>query len=424
MRAMTNMRCALACWPFVCALLYTWPSCRVDGDRIVDPSLDCVDGECSCTPGLGDCDGIAETGCETDLSSASSHCGACFVACANASCIDAACVCDPGFGDCDADARNGCETPLVADASHCGRCGRDCLGGACVDARCEPVELSVAVNLDFAEGLIHVDGRLFWTDASAVWSRPVLPSATEMLITGEDCPAYLAHDDGWLYWQIETGVRAMPQGGAAIDLATWPNTSPFLTCSPPPGRALVAAAGHVYWLHEGAMVHKAPSGTPQPVATSALVKELETNDTHVFWGESSDNLVGSLMRRAHSGSAGELVAGQLNIDYHMELALDAGDLYWVEGDAVNGAKIVRKVAGGVQGELVANTGKEGWPYEMVVDATGIYAADSLLGVVIRWDLADGHKEIIATGQAWPRSVVLDGTYAYWLTNRAIMRVPK
>ena len=97
----------------------------------------CVAGVCgiaSCNTGFGDCDMSAANGCEVDLTSSLTHCGACGRACtaganASASCTGGMCrmTCDPGFADCDMSAANGCEANLTAPTS-CGACGTTCTG--------------------------------------------------------------------------------------------------------------------------------------------------------------------------------------------------------------------------------------------------------------------------------------------------------
>ncbi len=107
-----------------------------------------VDAGFVCASGMADCDGNAANGCETNLSSNASSCGACGRLCsAGQSCVAGACtggavdaglVCPSGYGNCNAVAADGCETNLISNASHCGACGsvcpagRVCTAGVCV----------------------------------------------------------------------------------------------------------------------------------------------------------------------------------------------------------------------------------------------------------------------------------------------------
>ncbi|MBI5518275.1 MAG: FG-GAP repeat protein [Deltaproteobacteria bacterium] len=109
----------------------------------------CAAGACgiTCNAGYGDCDGMASTGCETDLRASAGHCGACGRACslpnATAACAAGGCVvasCNAGFGDCNGDPADGCETSLVSSPTSCGACGRACslpnASAACVAGAC------------------------------------------------------------------------------------------------------------------------------------------------------------------------------------------------------------------------------------------------------------------------------------------------
>jgi hypothetical protein len=117
----------------------------------------CNVGRCGvsrCDPGRGDCDGNAGNGCETSLRDTLAHCGACGAACpalprATTVCRDARCAigsCNNGWGDCNTNPADGCETDLTAAVNHCGACGRrcalaravaDCTSGRCTVASCE-----------------------------------------------------------------------------------------------------------------------------------------------------------------------------------------------------------------------------------------------------------------------------------------------
>lgn len=85
-----------------------------------------------CGAGRADCDRNAANGCETDITTSASHCGACGNPCGAASlgtrdCVSGRCVlrCNAGQGDCDNDGRS-CETTLSNSLDHCGACGRPC----------------------------------------------------------------------------------------------------------------------------------------------------------------------------------------------------------------------------------------------------------------------------------------------------------
>ncbi len=108
----------------------------------------CIANRCACGIGLARCG----TAC-VDLSTDSSHCGACGDACAlpgaTSSCHAGSCAidtCDPGQANCNGLAADGCETDLGSDPDHCGRCDNrcdavggatDCVGGSCRLTGCD-----------------------------------------------------------------------------------------------------------------------------------------------------------------------------------------------------------------------------------------------------------------------------------------------
>ena len=110
----------------------------------------CAMGRCavtSCAAGFGDCDGNPTNGCEVDVNTAVSHCGMCGNACpsrpnAFPGCLGGRCVtsCVMGFQDCDGAVDNGCEVDVRSDRANCGACGRSCAPphatGACGAGRC------------------------------------------------------------------------------------------------------------------------------------------------------------------------------------------------------------------------------------------------------------------------------------------------
>ena len=149
----------------------------------------CLAGQCQlqCAGGFADCDGDASNGCEASLGS-NDHCGGCGNACPVAqanttvTCLmpaQAACeiACAPGFADCDGDPSNGCEASL-GDNGSCGGCGN-----VCGDANAVAVCTGSACNLTCTLGFASCDG------AAATGCETPLDTTTHCGACGNACPA-------------------------------------------------------------------------------------------------------------------------------------------------------------------------------------------------------------------------------------------
>ena len=99
-----------------------------------------------CLRSYRDCNRMADDGCEIDVDHDPAHCGSCtaapcVVANATPGCAAGRCAisaCNTGFGDCNQVADDGCETNLLTSSAHCSKCNMPCPSGTtCVGAKCQ-----------------------------------------------------------------------------------------------------------------------------------------------------------------------------------------------------------------------------------------------------------------------------------------------
>ena len=88
-------------------------------------------------------------------------------------CTGGACVlsdCARGFENCDTDLRNGCETQVASDETNCGACGIACpLASECVDGMCVVATkpIGITLGMDHACSLLEGGNVACWGDSSA-----------------------------------------------------------------------------------------------------------------------------------------------------------------------------------------------------------------------------------------------------------------
>ena len=114
----------------------------------------CAGGQCvlgSCNTGFADCNGLFADGCEVNILTSPGNCGACGDSCGpipngTVACVNGGCAigsCNVGFANCNGLYADGCEVNLNTNTSHCGACGVVCTPGprvtavACVNGNCK-----------------------------------------------------------------------------------------------------------------------------------------------------------------------------------------------------------------------------------------------------------------------------------------------
>lgn len=156
----------------------------------------CAAGACAvgaCDPGWGDCNGVADDGCETALTTVE-HCGGCSAPCTVPSglpaCDTGTCAvghCPRGTDDCDGVADNGCEADL-GSATTCGDCAVACPAASPLcDAGGEPAACVAACGAALPDpcGDRCVDTDTSLSHCGGCGMPCELPDATELCVGGE-----------------------------------------------------------------------------------------------------------------------------------------------------------------------------------------------------------------------------------------------
>ncbi|MFO0563037.1 MAG: integrin alpha [Polyangiales bacterium] len=140
---------------------------------VANGSTQCAAGSCAvsgCNPGFADCDGLVTNGCETNVQTELTNCGACGRTCpsyANAAsvCLTGRCYmseCRAGYANCDGSESNGCEQSTSGDVLNCGGCARPCATAT----NAVPLCTSGTCSLQCIGGFANCDGD--WSNGCEV----------------------------------------------------------------------------------------------------------------------------------------------------------------------------------------------------------------------------------------------------------------
>ena len=141
------------------AAVCTDAGCKKQNGQSCGGASECVSGFCAtgrccnraCNAACESCNlsGMAGTCGTIDFSADPANCGACRARCSTnhvaAMCTAGKCTgaCQNGFGDCNGNkSADGCETNLGSDATSCGACGTKCPGTRCLGGSCEKIQLT------------------------------------------------------------------------------------------------------------------------------------------------------------------------------------------------------------------------------------------------------------------------------------------
>lgn len=185
-------------------------------------SRTCSNGTCgmgACNAGWANCDADMANGCETDILNDLTNCGFCGHECSGAQgsswCAAGVCEieCSPGYGNCNGLVDDGCETNMTANPANCGSCGHVCPSGVCSNGVCQLLAQGTACSVDGACATGHcTDGYC----CNSGYTSPCMACNLTVKGTYSPLPAgwysgdycgYLGDDgDGNLIW-IDTGCN-------------------------------------------------------------------------------------------------------------------------------------------------------------------------------------------------------------------------
>jgi len=295
-------------------------------------------------------------------------------------CASGACT---GFcKDCDDNSTNGCETDTSSDKDHCGSCNHSCQGGACQGGDCQT--LTLASSLTMPWGIVADEAYVYWVEEGSgnngtVQSVPVTGGQKVELAHGQNAPVYLVADTDHLYWTT-------------------------------------FASGGAIW-----RIRKDGSGQTQ-LSLATGPQGLAADIQDVWWTNASD---ASVRHVAKTGGSPQILSSQLNDPRGIAVDPVGGKVYWTSlagGEILSASK-----TSGLKQTLVSG---EDHPFAIAVDDQYVYWTDAgsyaagdcsaADGKVVRAKKQDGTgRQELATGQACPLALWVDGGELYWTNTGTV-----
>jgi hypothetical protein len=273
----------------------------------------------------------------------------------HATCKDGECTCDEHYTQCAPSSKDPCETNLLTASAHCGACGHDCLGGRCEEGVCQPVVIDSVAG---ARGLVAFGDEVYVGvcgdpdpdagDARLAFLRLRFDGhAPEPAVHAAFCGELPIVAQGRLFW---SGTRDTGDGALLSTPIPLSSTSPPLThvVDGTIAVGLAVTAANIYWRE----LTFTPPGTWTdtglwwaPLATGARQKivgesmAVAASGQAVYWTspETAPLGVGVFQRSEADGQTTRLtdVPG-------INIAASSKSIYfWVKGEGIYALPITR-----------------------------------------------------------------------------------
>jgi hypothetical protein len=405
-----------------------------------------------CPSGTAECDGDPLTVCEQALNLVTS-CGACDITCKSTNgsvvCNEETLECEVtgcnnGYGSCDGNEANGCETNLVSNATNCGACGRSCeaLGSTCMVDHCDKITLQTgytagATTWAFApSGMYHLSGYPYSVKRLPLdGGAPVTVWAPVNKTGGLETLVVTATEVFW----AERGTQPFTSLVLKKSILDAPATLPQVVFSPEYQPTFLHVRGNAYYWMSGDYQSGDPAGYVYTRALAAPVDEPGTRIVTVDQGthgsvlafQSTSDALYWVTVSATNGKANELrttpLAGgtptavppvvgggtetRVNSGYGVPVLQAVGDtLYFnrnVDDSFLNGVYSFKKGDAAPKQIVSAENVNT-----MLVDDEYVYYASQNVAGIFKAPLAGGGAGVQITDGAWTRIVGQEGKFLY------------
>jgi hypothetical protein len=320
---------------------------------------------------------------------------------------------------------------VATDPANCGGCGKTCSGGVCANGTCGPAPADIGVGA--SPTALAIDGtNVYWanddveagfpTNQGTIALAPLAGSAPTVLASGRQAPAAIAVDATAVYWvdggtgSADGSVNKVPIGGGAVTtLASGISPTAIALDATNVYFATVSASG------TGRIARVPKAGGAVTVLTYFGVYmpwTMAIDGLSVYWIDGGDNSSahgGVYKIPLDGGSPTALASGEV---YGRGLAIDASSAYFTTRDAIKKVPL----GGGAATTVATAPNVAVGLADLAIDANDVFftatgdqdvCAQYRTGTVAKVPIAGGGVTTLATQQALPSAIAVDGAKVYW-----------
>jgi hypothetical protein len=362
-----------------------------------------------------------------------------------------------GFKDCNGIAKDGCEVDVASDPSHCGACGNAC--EPCVKGSCRTIETLAArpheqAVISIVGGLTLLGSEVYWVDRYALFSsggdgevlavqkgggelRHVAPRGQRLTaLTAGAGSLYAVGVDGRLDEKGRHVIEA--HRILAIDPASG-QMRELTRRDGEPSTDLVSEGEHVYWSFlvrahaenlplPGGSVMRVPSAGG--AAEALKVWEIAGSATALAAHQGTIYWAGVTWTEARvdfelsTWSLANPTVTNIPIDRRsLCLIADVGEIYaleWNPGGGAAEARLSRRPLAGGEPQVLWES--RGYVHDCTADAHRVYVVNQFDGTVVQIEKTSGAATVVAGAQHLLSGLTTDGQFVYWATADEIVRV--
>jgi hypothetical protein len=313
-------------------------------------------------------------------------------------------TCSADTADCNLDPIDGCEVDLLTDPTHCGACGNACAAGVgaptCSNARCI---VTVATSPGTPSDLAIDSTDVYWViddfNNGAVLKAPKTGGGSTLLAPGQHNASSIAVDGTSVYWTARniSAVMKIGKDGAGL----------FQLASVEFPKHLAIDASSVYYItHGGVWKVGLNGGLSQALASTSNAHDVAVDGNWVYWSTFTDN---TLMRVPVSG--GPVTTLHTSQNPVARLTLSQTHVYWLGGNS-----LTRTDKNGANSQVLYTSTH--FLKDLVADSTHVYVTTSAGAndMVVGMDLDGGNPTVLGADLGNLQSIAVDDASVYWGTT--------